>query len=125
MFLNNVKGVVNHCYDPYNLALGHNDRVVQELMLEPADSAVVANVLNVIDSAEGRREAIHLLSMLVKPGAPVYISIHIGDGTGIGRETKQDCWQNNQLAPFYLREVCKYLEVVKVTNNKIIARRAA
>lgn len=70
-----------------------------------ADVAICSNVLNVIDTYEGRINALKRIRMMTKPGAPVYIYIHEGSGSGQGKQTGEDKYQLNRETSAYLTEI--------------------
>ena len=82
-------------YDPYWLDETTNNKAMS---LYPT-IVICSNLLNVIDSDEEVKriyDYIHWLKV------PYFIRIYSGDKSGIGRETKKDCWQRNQIAENYL-----------------------
>jgi hypothetical protein len=40
---------------------------------------------------------------------PVYITVYEGDKSGVGRETKKDCWQRNERLYVYLEKFNDYI----------------
>lgn len=99
------EGVENMVLDPYSRPADHNARVLAEVERGPADSATVANVLNVIEEAGIRRAVLDDAKRLTKPGARVYFDIYEGNGKGAGAKTSTGSWQNNRKAETYLDEV--------------------
>jgi hypothetical protein len=81
---------------------------------------ICSNVLNVIDDEEALNSTIKdLCDMIIfrlQNGTfrahPCYITVYEGDKTGIGRETKRDCWQRNERLSAYLDRFNNYV------NNK-------
>ena len=68
------------------------------------DVVTCANVLNVIDDLETRVDCIY--DMIYNFGATdILISVYEGDGTGIGRESSPDCWQENRKTASYYTEI--------------------
>ena len=41
---------------------------------------------------------------------PVYVTVYEGDKSGVGRETKKDCWQRNEQLIFYLSKFNDYIK---------------
>lgn len=114
----------NLIYDPYNRSDEHNMRVV--LGLEAyggADSCTISNVLNVIDSKDGRIAALMGAWSMMKPGAYCYITVYEGDRSRLGRQTKRDCWQNNRPIKDYLKEVKDVFQWAACRNGVIIAQK--
>lgn len=102
-----TKGVVNVIYDPYNRKEEEN-RVALEK--EDYDSATLSNVLCVIKDRQDRIEAVKIAVSHVKEDGAVYIRNYTGDGSGVGRQTKKDCWQNNQKIGWYEEEIKQAVE---------------
>lgn len=96
------KGVINYVYDPYNRNAQDNK---DALAAGPFDTITLSNVLNVIKEKRVRLYAIRTCLNLLKDGGIIYITIYEGDKSGVGRETKEDCWQNNKSIDFYYEEV--------------------
>ena len=82
-------------YDPYWLDEKTNSKA---MCLYPT-VIICSNLLNVIDS-DKEVEYIHNYIRGLK--VPYFIRIYCGDKSGIGRETKKDCWQRNQVIEDYL-----------------------
>lgn len=89
------QGVQYLPYDPYWLEETTNNKAMS---LYPT-IVICSNLLNVIDSDEEVKR-IHDYIRWLK--VPYFIRIYSGDKSGIGRETKKDCWQRNQIAENYL-----------------------
>lgn len=84
-------------YDPFN-------RDNKELLNRKYDVALCSNVLNVIMEEEIRDELLHTLKEIADK---VYITVYEGDGEGIGRQTKKDCFQLNRKRKAYLPELVR------------------
>lgn len=110
--------VVNLIYDPYNRPKEHNAQV---LAAAPFDTATLSNVLNVIAEPEVRQEVLRHVRSLLRPGAPVYITVYEGDGAGQGRATKAG-YQLNRRTADYLPEVREVFPSVVRRGRVIIAR---
>jgi hypothetical protein len=41
---------------------------------------------------------------------PVFVSVYEGDGSGVGRQTKKDCWQRNEKLISYLNKFNDYIK---------------
>lgn len=78
-----------------------------------ANVIICSNVLNVIDD-DKEVERIH---NFIKNNSDIYfISVYEGDKSGVGKKTKDDCYQRNELTSKYKYEDEKIV-------NKIICRR--
>lgn len=91
-------------YDPYNQPEDTNNET--RLLLtssgigKPANIAICSNVFNVIRPIDCIIDALHDIASMVD--GFLYVTIYEGDKTGIGRETKKDCWQRNEMRGDYL-----------------------
>lgn len=96
-------GAHNLIIDPYNRTPEWNAAV--RSLARNAGSATISNVLNVIPELGARLDVLWQAHELLALGAPVYITVYEGDGTGTGRQTGSDCWQENRKLASYLEEV--------------------
>lgn len=90
-------------YDKYNRTEEHNSKV---LVGQQYDVAIISNVLNVIDERCSRKDVVQLASVRADI---VLITVYEGDGTGVGRPTKKDCWQENRKTESYIDEIKSFL----------------
>ena len=116
-----TKGVKNYIYDPYNRSAEHNAAVAEATQEGQSDTVTISNVLNVIDSLDGRRQVLENAVDAVKPDGTVYITVYEGDGSGIARSTGKDQFQLNRKTADYVSEVQEYFDDVIVKNKVIIA----
>jgi len=101
-------GVENIVYDRFNRSDEHNERALDRIFLK-VNTATVANTLNVIAEPERRALLIGLAAQ-----APVaYFHGHEGDGSGVGRETR-DGWQENRRLESYVPEVSTFFSRVVI-----------
>lgn len=85
-------------YDKYNRDEKHNAVVLDRVY----DVAVISNVLNVIAEPEVRAGV--LLTAALR--APIIlVTVYEGDGSGCGRVSKKDCWQENRKTADYVAEI--------------------
>lgn len=99
------KGATLVVYDPYNRSAEHNEQALATLEENGgADAAVNSNVLNVIKEPEARQAVLQNIKKLLKPGAPVYITVYEGRGDGVEGPTKSG-YQLNRKTEAYLDEV--------------------
>lgn len=90
-------------YDPYNQPEDENNKTAFIAEKRGFDMVYCCNVLNVIDSLTGIYEAIStVLSWLLYHRGTAIFQIYEGDKSGIGKETKWDCWQRNERAEKYI-----------------------
>lgn len=91
-------------YDPYWLPNSEAKK---------ANVIICSNVLNVIDDDE----EVKRIHNFIKNNSDIYfISVYEGDKSGVGKKTKDDCYQRNELTSKYKYEDEKIV-------NKIICRR--
>ena len=88
-FLKKKFGTFSRVHDKYNRSAKFNDKTLKELY-GSADTATVANVLNVIEEKSAREELLEFVSKSIKPGGSAYFSIWEKDKTGIGAITPGD-----------------------------------
>ena len=86
----NIRG-----YDPFNLR-------EEENLCNHYRNVLLSNVLNVIAEPEIRHEVLETAKSL---GDVVYVTIYEGDKSGIGSETKEDCYQLNRRTREYRPEL--------------------
>lgn len=108
-FFDNYNLPQNICgYDPYN-------RVDLSVLERRYDKVLCSNVLNVIKEYEVRQELLETLKSL---GRTVYITVYEGNGTGIGRVTKKNCYQLNRKRGDYIPELVSIFGEGNVTFKK-------
>ena len=107
------KGVKNNIMDPYNRDADYNLEAVRSLIEDGKyDTVTCANVLNVIDSAQSRRNVILEAAKALKPDGTAYFQIYEGDGKGETRETSKGS-QENRKTSTYLEEVRQWFNNVE------------
>ena len=116
------RGVKNYIYDPYNRSAEHNAAVAKVTQEGQSDTVTISNVLNVIDSVDGRRQVLENAVDAVKADGTVYITVYEGDGSGVARTTGKDQFQLNRKTVDYVAEVQEYFDDVTVKNKVIIAK---
>jgi hypothetical protein len=117
---------VNLVWDKFNRSAEHNDAVLEAVADHGgADSVTIANVLNVIDDKEARRDVLLMAEQYAKIGAPVLILIYEGNKSGIGATPpkRPDDWQNNLKAEAYEHEIASVFGEV-LRSGKIFLARA-
>lgn len=106
------QGVINVPYDPYNY-------ITDTPRDGYYDTVTLSNVLNVVEDFGERVRILQKCKWYLKRGGMLYITVYEGDGTGEGRETKPDCWQENRKLKSYYDEVMEvfYLGYTKIKNG--------
>ena len=109
--------VINLVYDPFNRTSEHNKAVIDTIReAGGADSATLANVLNVIKEPEVRLDVLRKMKKMLKPNAPVYIQIYEGNGSGEGSPTSSG-YQTNKKAKDFEDEIKQYFPDAKRKGN--------
>ena len=116
------KGVENHIYDPFNRGVVENNRTMSRWKY---DTVTLSNVLCVIEDAGTRRGLVDLAMAHLKVGGTLYITIYEGDRSRCGKQTKKDCWQNNQPLKFYAEELTDLKPEIKKQVIRIVKREEA
>lgn len=107
-------GIVSLVFDPYNRSEQHNTDVIRFINNHGgSDTATCANVLNVIKEKECRLQLLREIRGHLCYEGKVYISVYEGDRSGMGRETKPGCWQNNMRTECYVDEIAEVFPYVE------------
>lgn len=101
-----------HGFDPFN-------RNETELLTKHYDVALCSNVLNVVAEPEIRAEILKTLHSLADV---VYITVYEGNRSGIGKPSKNDCFQLNRRAADYTAEIETVFETVTYKNGLFTCR---
>ena len=88
-------------YDIYNLSPADNCYALERR--KEADIYICSNVLNVIKEDEIVQRIIDEIIQLSNT-TPYFFKIYEGNKSGIGKQTKKDCWQRNQKTKDYLQQ---------------------
>ena len=103
-YIKKNKKATNLVYDIFNRSKEHNDEVLNTISKKPADTATVANVLNVIKEPEIRKSIIEEAKNFTKKDGKAFFITYEKKGTGIGEMTK-DGFQTNMKTKDYLPEI--------------------
>lgn len=115
------RGTRNVVYDPFNRSGAENQRAQAVVCGGRADTATVANVLNVVGSRAGRRLVIEQAADAIKASGTAFFQIYEGDRTGRGGATPRG-WQENRVTGSYLPEVRAVFRDVRQRGNVLVAR---
>ena len=96
------EGVENLVFDPFNRAPEENALAVERLGFGKADTATAHNVLNVIPDETSQLQVIKQMENALKPGGRGYITVYKGAGTGKGKQSRSDSFQQNKKTDEYL-----------------------
>lgn len=91
------RGATYTPYDPYNI--DNNINLYEHK--GKFDTIYCTNVLNVLSDAYEIIEIIEEIANLLKTNGIAIFTVYEGDKTGIGKETKKDCWQRNMKTKSY------------------------
>lgn len=116
------KGVTNLVYDPVNRSSEENWKIYDAVRNGGVDTVTCNNVLNVIGEAEARDNVILQAAKALKPGGVAYFTVYEGDGSGKGRQSKSDSWQEHRKTKTYVGEVERHFGSVSLRNGVIEAR---
>jgi len=105
-YLKKNKKATNLVYDKFNRSTEHNDKVLNTISKKPADTATVANVLNVIKEPEIRNSVIKEAKDFTKKDGKAFFITYEKKGTGVGEMTK-DGFQTNMKTKDYIPEIEK------------------
>lgn len=120
-----ILGVKNLVYDPFNRSEEHNNAVLKCVAGKPVHSSTLANVLNVIAEPKVRLGILRRSYDALDHCGVLYVWIYEGDKSGVGRETKRGCWQENRRTKSYTEEILKVFdEVIDIDGNMITAYKA-
>lgn len=102
-------------YDKFNRTKKHNEKVLSINY----DVAIISNVLNVIKEKEERQKVL----LLAKEKAEItLITVYEGNGSGVGKQTSADSWQENRKTVDYMPEISDIFDKVERYSKLIIAR---
>ncbi len=96
------EGVENVVFDPFNRTPEENALAVERLGFGQADTATAHNVLNVIPDEGAQLQVIQQMENALKPGGRGYITVYKGAGTGKGKQSRSDSFQQNKKTEEYL-----------------------
>lgn len=116
-----AQGVTSHVFDPFNRSAGENTAAARAVCCGKADTATVANVLNVIPEPAARRRALQQAADAVGDKGEVYVSVYEGDASGRGVRTSKG-WQANRRLTSYAGEIGRVFRDVDVRQGMIVAR---
>ena len=94
-------------YDPFNRSEEENKRSYYRHY----ECIVCSNVLNVISDINILFETIKKIIDRADNDTKIFITIYEGDKTGVGKITKKDCYQRNEI-------ISKYLEYCNIVSSK-------
>lgn len=118
-------GVMNITYDPFHYSYDHNEAALLAAKTQVISTCTVNNVLNVIVEYENRFQVIKLAYDTLCDSGTAYFLIYEGNKSGNGVSSKDDCWQSNNRASFYVEEIAQVFPKVVRKDCLIIAYKNA
>lgn len=115
-------GVENIPFDPVNRDGETNRRAAESVRANPADTATVHNVLNVIDNDSVMEGIVNQAARAIKKNGSAIFTIYEGNRSGVGARTR-DGYQRNAKARSYEPTIKKFFGSVETHGNVILARR--
>ena len=116
------KNVENLVFDPVNRDAEHNRQIFETVKNGGVDTVTCNNVLNVIREPEARSNVILQAAKALKPGGTAYFTVYEGNGSGVGRQSQKDAWQENRRTADYLDEIRQHFADVTLKDKVITAR---
>jgi len=104
-------------YDPYNRTKEENDHALENPIF---DLVLCSNVLNVIKEEEVVDKIIFNITQMADN---FVFSIYEGNKSGIGKNSKKDCWQRNEVKTDYLERFYPFkVKIYKgfISNNRFM-----
>lgn len=99
------RGVRNLPFDPFNLGSEENSSTLEVMQTVDVATVTLSNVLCVLSGEALRGAVIRSCHQYLMSGGRLFVTVYEGDGTGRGRETKPDCWQENRRTSSYIPEI--------------------
>lgn len=90
-------------FDPYNQTTTVNNAARRYGCTFGYNRIYMCNVLNVIDSEDAIKDALHRAFAWLNVGGKLIIQIYEGNKSGVGRVTKNDCYQRNEKTAVYIK----------------------
>lgn len=118
-----TKGVKNFVFDPVNRDSKTNKEAFEIVKNGGFDTTTCNNVLNVISEANVRDNIILQAAKSLRPNGTAYFTVYEGDGSGKGRQSQKDSWQEHRKTADYLGEIKKHFGEVSLKNKVITARK--
>ena len=115
-------GVTNLPFDPVNRTRAENESAANAVRENPADTATVHNVLNVIDNDKVMDGIVNQAARAIKKDGWAIFTVYEGNRSGKATPTR-DGYQRNAKASAYVPSIQKYFGDVQAHGNVITARK--
>lgn len=106
--------------DKFNQSQKQNQKAIDFSINNRVDYITCSNVLNVIKEDEIIFNIVREIREMCNPNTKVIFSIYQGKKDGIGRVTKKDCYQRNEITTEYLKFVTHKFSKFTITSNMLI-----
>jgi hypothetical protein len=116
------RGVENVVFDPFRRSEEHKQAAADKIRDGQADTATVANVLNVIRSPGDRDTVIRQAANAVGKTGVAYFQVYEGDRSGKGAMSSRG-WQANRPLEFFEPEIKRHFASVERDGDVLIARQ--
>lgn len=90
-----------HFFDPYNIPDYENLETRSFALYNDVNIVIMSNVINVIDTDSSVEEAV-IDALSMSKNNTVYITVYQGNKSGLGKQTKPDCYQRNMTNKMWL-----------------------
>ena len=117
------KGVWNIVVDKYSRNDKDNFLAESYLSLYGCDTVTISNVLCVVGTKKERLNILYTAKRYLKKVGTIYISIYAGNGSGKGKRTQSNTWQNNRPLRTYLKEIQEVFTSASLKNGYIVATK--
>lgn len=119
------KGIEWFGYDPYWKDDESNEETLEYVNnhYDMIDCVVCSNVLNVIKEIEVIENILIFLSNVGHKETMYLFSCYSGNKSGIGKESKKDCWQRNEKNKIWEQRLNEYFDVISIKNDILICTK--
>lgn len=118
-----VRGVYNFVFDKWARSPEHQRKVTEEMQKQPADTATIADVLNILPERQDRVAVLMQVREWLKPNGRVYITVHDGDQSGNPVQQGRLCQMNLPLEG-YLDEVRTVFSDAALVSGMIVGTKS-
>lgn len=103
-------------FDKYNRSEKVNVHTLKQIV--KTDVVIISNVLNVIKEHQIRIDILDLAKSFLNNGK-IFISVYVGNKSGIGKVTKSG-WQENRVLKSYIKEVSEVFDNYFIKDGLIV-----
>lgn len=110
-------------YDPYWKDENYNNLNLDYVKNFGIDCIICSNVLNTIDDIDTILSILQCIYDLAKENTTIIFSCYKGNGKGIGKETKKDCWQRNENYKIWTPRLEQFFNIIKRDDDVYICEK--